>query len=738
VARAATSSLRRFRLAALRNAFQRLGGRNRARARLLRSEDRLNTIVTGARGIIYISELGAEGRWTYVSPQIEEILGFSPGEWVDDADLWARQLHPDDRERVLAEEEDTDSYTPGQVYESEYRLLTRAGESRWLRDAAAIVATEDGTLVWSGVLTDVTERRLIEEALRASEERFRAVIETASDAFVSVDVDGTIIEWNRKAEETFGWVRDEVVGQRLATTIVPESSRQAHEQGFERFVRTGTSSVVGLPLEVNAVRRDGVEFPVELSVWVTVNQGVQRVNAFVRDTSDRKALEAVTHQAFHDPLTDLANRALFTDRVAAALARRGDSATTTVAVLLLDLDDFKTVNDSLGHAAGDEVLREVASRLEATVRPTDTVARFGGDEFSVLLDGVVDTQEAADVAGRVLRSLERHLEIDGKEVFPRASLGICMADREHDIPAAEELLRNADVAMYMAKRDSKGGYRIFEPTMHERVVERLELRAELQRAIDHHQLEVHYQPVVRLSERVVCGVEALLRWQHPERGAILPDQFIPLAEETGLIIPIGRWVLREACRQAARLPEVAPRTPLTMSVNLSVKQLQSDTIVDDVRRALRESDLDPSLLVLEITESVMMADTDLAVQQLHDLKALGVRLAMDDFGTGYSSLSYLSRLPVDILKMDRSFLMSGHETDSSLAAAIISLGKSLKLDVVAEGIERIDQLPSLRELGCELGQGFLFAQPMSKDSLDEFLKVDEQPLEGEQRESHAA
>jgi PAS domain S-box-containing protein len=406
VARAATSPSRRSRLAALRSSFQRLGGRNHALDQLRRSDERLNTIVTGAPGIIYISELGPDGRWTYVSPQIEEILGYSVSEWVSDPGLWARHLHPDDRERVLAEEQDIQSYTPGQVYESEYRLLTRSGESRWVRDAAAIVATENGELVWSGVLTDITERRAIEEALRASEERFRAVIETASDAFVSVDTEGRIVEWNRKAEDTFGWTRDEAIGLPLVTTVVPEGSRDAHVRGFARFVRTGGGPIVSRTLEVNAMRRDGVEFPVELSVWMTLSQGTQRVNAFVRDTSDRKALEQVTHQAFHDPLTDLANRALFTERVAAALVRRGDSSTETVAVLLLDLDDFKTVNDSLGHAAGDELLIAVAARLRSCVRPGDTLARLAGDEFAILLDDLDDERAAVAVAKRVGARLE--------------------------------------------------------------------------------------------------------------------------------------------------------------------------------------------------------------------------------------------------------------------------------------------------------------------------------------------
>jgi EAL domain-containing protein (putative c-di-GMP-specific phosphodiesterase class I) len=290
--------------------------------------------------------------------------------------------------------------------------------------------------------------------------------------------------------------------------------------------------------------------------------------------------------------------------------------------------------------------------------------------------------------------------------------------------------------MYMAKRDSKGSYRVFEPAMHERVVERLELQAELQRALELEQLEVHYQPVVRLDEQADYGVEALLRWVHPTRGTIPPLQFIPLAEETGQIVAIGRWVLLEACRQGAVLHEQFPRTPpLTISVNLSVKQLQSETIINDVVDALEASGLPPSALVLEITESVMMADTDLAVERLQQLKDLGVLLAMDDFGTGYSSLSYLSRFPVDILKMDRSFLSPEHE-ESGLVAAIIALGTSLSLDVVAEGIELPEQITSLRDLGCDLGQGFLFARPMNQEALVEYLVNGEQTA-GEPR-SHAA
>ena len=732
VERAATSSRRRSRLAALACALQRLGRAEPALERSLgRSDERLQTIVAGARGIIYISELGPQGRWTYVSPQVEEILGFTHSEWVSDPALWARQLHPDDRARVLAEEADVESYTPGQLYESEYRLLTRGGESRWLRDTASIVATEDGTLVWSGVLTDITERRAIEEALRASEERFRTVIETASDAFVSVDEAGRIVEWNRKAEGTFGWAREQAIGLPLVGTIVPERLREAHERGFERFLRTDVGTLVGRTLEVSAVRRDGTEFPVELSIWATVSQGLRRINAFVRDTSERKALEAVTHQAFHDPLTDLANRALFTDRVAAALSRRVDSGTTAVAVLLLDLDDFKTVNDSLGHAAGDELLVAVASRLRSCVRPGDTLARLAGDEFAILLDELDDRDDVTAVARRVGKRLEAPFEVDAMEIAVRASIGISLGQRPDDRP--EDLMRDADVAMYAAKARGKGGYQVFEPHMRQAVVRRMELKADLRHALERGELPVHYQPYIKLADESIVGAEALLRWEHGDRGIIPPGDFVPLAEEMGLIVPIGRWVLGEACGQAVewgrRWPELGP---LTLSVNVSARQLQDRLFVGDVAAIVSERGLAPGQLVLELTESSLVEDPDQAVQRLLELRELGIRLALDDFGTGYSSLGYLQRYPIEILKVHRAFVaeLGRHPDEPALAKAILQLAHHLGMKTIAEGVEDATQVESLRALGCGYAQGYHFARPLPPEAFAELLDARVRPASG--------
>ena len=552
---------------------------------------------------------------------------------------------------------------------------------------------------------------------RQSEARFRSLVAHSSDLITVLDELGVVSYQSPSVERVLGFQVDEIEGTQFEW-LLSESDRPR----LQRLIAgDGTGSAEAHTLECSLTHKDGTTRRFEVQhTDLLHDEHVRGIVLNSRDVSERKEFEEqLAHQAFHDPVTNLANRALFSDRVEHALMR-SQRGFPDIAVVFIDLDDFKTVNDSLGHAAGDEVLQEVARRLRIAVRPTDTVARFGGDEFAVLLENVNDSSQAADAAARILHALELPHEIEGKQVFPRASVGICLVDREDSVPEAAELLRNADVAMYMAKRDSKGSYRVFEPAMHERVVERLELRAELQQAIDADQLELHYQPVVRLSGHEILGVEALLRWNHPTRGTIPPNQFIPLAEETGLIVSMGRWVLIEACREGVALQKRFERKePLGISVNLSMRQLQSDSIIKDVRCALETSGLPPESLVLEITESVMLSDTDFAVQRLRGLKALGVRLAMDDFGTGYSSLSYLSRFPVDILKMDRSFVGAGENV--ALQSAIIALGASLELDVVAEGIELPEQERSLHDLGCEIGQGFLFARPMPSEDLAAFL-----------------
>src|SRR6476660_10546749 len=465
-------------------------------------------------------------------------------------------------------------------------LVVSSPESvtRDLADALGALATQVSLAVEGASLAADLHRR-------QGEARFRSLVAHASDLITVLDAEGVVTYQSPSIERVLGYAVDDVEGSRF-DRILSESDRPRLRQ---LIAGNGSSGPDGHTFECSLEHLDGTSLKFEVQhTDLRHDEHVRGIVLNSRDVSERKAFEEqLAHQAFHDPVTSLANRALFSDRVEHALmcAQRGFP---DIAVMFIDLDDFKTVNDSLGHEAGDRVLQEVARRLLIAARPTDTVARFGGDEFAVLLEGVTDSPEAADAAARILQALELPTEIEGKQVFPRASIGICLVDRSSAAPDAAELLRNADVAMYMAKRDSKGSYRVFEPMMHERVVERLELRSELQHAIEADQLALHYQPVVRLQEHQIIGDEALLRWNHPTRGTIPPLQFIPLAEETGLIIPMGRWVLETACRQGVLIQKQFPRSePLAMSVNLSVRQLQSDSIVSDVRCALEESGLDP-------------------------------------------------------------------------------------------------------------------------------------------------
>lgn len=430
---------------------------------------------------------------------------------------------------------------------------------------------------------------------------------------------------------------------------------------------------------------------------------------------NRELETKLVYQAFHDSLTGLANRALFRDRVEHALSRgaRGER----IAVVMLDLDDFKGVNDTLGHLEGDRLLEIVADRLRKATRGCDTIARIGGDEFAVLLEGVPTIDDAMRVVDRITESLRPPIALQGREVAVGASLGVAHARGEENV---DELLRNADVAMYRAKDDGKGRHAIFEPAMYAALLERLELASDLRNALERGQLHVLYQPIVELESGELTGVEALVRWQHPTQDMSSPASFIPLAEETGLIVPIGRWVLGEACRQGRRWQLASPHgKALTVSVNVSARQLVDPCFARDVAAALAESQFPAERLILEITESTLMADSPDAVVRLHELKALGVRLAIDDFGTGYCSLSYLQRFPLDILKIDKTFIaqMTSNGNDAALASTIVALATTLKLFTVAEGVEDAGQRAQLLALGCDHGQGFLFARPVVADAI---------------------
>jgi diguanylate cyclase (GGDEF)-like protein len=473
------------------------------------------------------------------------------------------------------------------------------------------------------------------------------------------------------------------------------------------------------PVAWRHVLKDGRIIEAAVTAHRLEFQGRPAMLSAIQDVTERNGLEReLRHRAFHDALTELANRSLFANRLEHALARQARDG-DALGVIVLDLDGFKTVNDSLGHSVGDQLLSAVGERLRDAVRPGDTVARLGGDEFAILLEDEPSIDRVAEHAERIVTCLALPFELAGKSLVVTASAGVTL-NRPGDGP--DELIRNADMAMYLAKHDGKACVRRYEPALHHAALDRLELEADLRRALDRDELVVHYQPTVQVRDQAIVGFEALVRWLHPRRGLLGPMEFIPLAEETGLITDIGRWVLVSACRQVREWQRRHDRD-LTISVNVSARQLRDAGLLDDVRDALAQADLASHWLTLEITESVLMDNSDAAIARLHELKALGIRLAIDDFGTGYSSLNYLRALPVDIVKIDKVFIDGvASDTESrGLIRAILSMAETLELQAVAEGVESLDQALRLEQLGSSLVQGFYYAQPLSIAAVDALL-----------------
>jgi diguanylate cyclase (GGDEF)-like protein/PAS domain S-box-containing protein len=539
-------------------------------------------------------------------------------------------------------------------------------------------------------------------ALRQSERWFRELVQNSSELILVVKPDTTVTYATDSTVPVLGLVPGDLVDRRLLELAHPEDADQLRE------------AAAGMPaarFECRLATADGSYVVLEWARGELADDAGCILTG--RDVTDRKRLESeLRHLAFHDNLTGLANRALFEDRLEHALTTL-DRIEGGLAVLFVDLDDFKTVNDSLGHAAGDELLRAVGARFRDGLRGSDTAARLGGDEFALLLEGVPDAQVALQAAQRLLAALEPPFEVDGRQLAVTASIGVAPAfDRE----TLAELMRNADLAMYESKRRGGAQCRLFEEEMHELAVTRLELGGELQRAIDERQFELHFQPIVALGTSAILGAEALIRWRHPERGLLPPATFLPLAEETGLIVPMGRWVLREATRALRTWQDEHPQLPLYVSANVSMRQLDDPDIVDHVREAIADAGVTADRLVIEITESFLADESEAPRMRLQQLRALGVRLAVDDFGTGYSALSYLQRFPIDMLKIDRSFVEHARPASPSvnLVRSIVQLGQSLHLDVVAEGIEDAEQADVLVGMGVRVGQGFHYAKPLEQ------------------------
>jgi diguanylate cyclase (GGDEF)-like protein/PAS domain S-box-containing protein len=649
--------------------------------------------------------LDTEGNILFANPAAERIVGRSVAalEGVAFTDL------------VAAPSGAALQATPGKLQEASVEAGPFAVPVEFLRTSVVDRGKRTGEVV---TMRDITGRKEAEAALRESEHRFRSLVQNAPDLITVIASDTTVRYQSPSAARVLGYDADKLIGTKLLDILHPEDAGQF--LAFVGEVLLGANH----PVVIEARVKHSESGWHDLEIICTAQRhddGTKDIVLNSRDVSERKTLESqLRHEAFHDSLTDLANRASFFDRMEHALARAGGNQ-TAITVLFIDLDNFKSVNDRYGHDVGDQLLIEVAQRLRACIGAGDTAARLGGDEFAVLLEDVTDNAATDVKAAQLIEAIRGVNAVGGKEVSMSASIGIATSDQT--LASAGDLLRNADIAMYEAKRD--GGDRLvhYTPDMYAFTLERLELVADLHGALDRNEFEVHYQPTVRLQSGGIVGFEALVRWQHPRRGLLQPDAFIRLAEDSGVIIPMGRWVLQQACQQAKAWQEAfAFDPPLNMSVNVSVHQLHDESFVDDVRAILMASGLDPSCLTLEVTESAMLHASGWMNDRLREVKALGVRLAIDDFGTGYSSLSYLHDFPFDILKVDKAFVQMEADANSrSLARAIIDLGKTLHLKIIAEGIEDVEQLERLQLLDCEFGQGYYFSKPMQAHQLQDKL-----------------
>ena len=726
--------------------------------------DDYRRLVERLPAIVYACELGERGRWRYVSPQVEQILGYSPEEWMADPGMWVRQLHPDDRQGVL-EQEARKAAEGGCGPPIDYRMLTREGDVVWILDEAVLEPDEKGTQVWHGVLYDITERKNAEQELRRGAAQQAAVARLGRQALqdgdpvklrekavsLMTEIDGVeaacIWEAGREgrrlllsagltgqsagAERRASAARDSHAGAALDSglhVIVDDWSSERRFSMPPALRAFGVRSSLAVPIagterpfgvfDIHSTKPSRFTPPDVHFVQASANV---LADALERHTAD----EVLRHRVLHDSLTGLPNRLSFIESLRDAL-RRGNASGSPVGVLFLDLDHFKLINDSIGHHAGDELLRAVAPRLRAHLRPGDIVARFGGDEFGVLVDRLADEEEAVAIAGRVADAFAEPYSMGGADHFVTASIGIAVARPSGREPVdAELLIRDADAAMYRAKEGGRGRCEVFDAEMRARAMRRLEVERELRHALERDELELHYQPVISLASGEIVALEGLVRWRHPERGVLDPSEFVSIAEDSGLIEPIGRWVQEAACRQALGWHAQRPdQRPLDIAVNLSARQVAHRGLADSVEEILTQTGLDPVNLRLEITESVLVEESARATETLKALSELGVRLVLDDFGTGYSSLAYLNRFPFDALKIDRSFIdgLGIEQERTAIVEAVIGMARALSLDAIAEGVENEAQLAELRRLGCDYAQGHLFSRPLAPEKVTRLLE----------------
>jgi diguanylate cyclase (GGDEF)-like protein/PAS domain S-box-containing protein len=652
------------------------------------------------------------------SEELYRILEENPATYGASLENFMRKVHPDDH-AVLAFDASNISGDPGAYKPMEVRLKLANNREKVIEQLIEVRKDERGQPVAVvGTVHDVTDRRMLEKQLRESESRYASTVELAAVGIAHVDAAGRLIWTNGKLREMLGYSSED-----LATLTIWDISHKddVHVTDADR-ARLHTGAISSLNAEKRYLRRDGEV------IWVRITSALRRSPegvplydvSVVEDVTDRKRAEdRVQYLATHDELTGLPNRAVFgelLDHALDAAARRDRHC----ALLFIDLDRFKIVNDSLGHEAGDLLLKEMARRLGGCMRRSDVLARLGGDEFVVLLEELTDSNQAADVARKVLSSVLAPVEIMGHECRVTASIGIALFPA--DARDSQTLMKHADMAMYVAKEEGKNNFQFYSKHSSPMSVERLVLESHLSRALERREFTVQYQPKVDMRTGEIKGAEALLRWWNSELGALSPTQFIPVAEDSGLIVPIGKWVLKTACEQNVAWQRRG-LPPIVMSVNMSPRQFKDPALLDDIAEVLAETGLPPHWLELEITESMIMHNVDLAAAKAEAIRSLGVRLAIDDFGTGYSSLSQLKRFPIDTLKVDRSFVrdIPTNAEDRAITEAIIALGKALGVTVVAEGVETAQQRDFLRDKACDEMQGFYFSRPCHPDAVAELL-----------------
>ena len=688
--------------------------RRQAEDKIRESKEWLQAVFDASRDGIVIED---DGKIVYTNKFFAQFFGHeTPEELFGQSIL--QLLPPDEAKRLL---EYGERRLLGEQVSSLYQFTGKRKDGTLVEVEGAV-----STVVISGkkyVMTavrDISERKRAEEALRESEHKFRTLIESTSEGLLQVDNEDCVLFVNSRLCEMVGYSADELMGACWIKTLLDDGGEELVKQANERRQRA-----ISDRYEICLKAKTGE------SVWVTVsgapildseNVIIGSLGVFSDITTRKRAEEQLLHDAFHDNLTGLANRALFMDHLRMTIERGKSLHSNPYAVLFLDFDRFKVINDSLGHAEGDLLLNHIARRLESATRTGDLVGRLGGDEFVVLLSEMLVEDDAVQVAERIQESLENPFDLSGSEVYISASIGIALSAAGH--LRAEDMLRDADIAMYRAKANGRARYQVFDQEMHQQATSHLQLETEMRQALERGDFALYYQPIMNLETNRLAGFEALVRWIHPERGVISPIEFIPAAEENNLILPLGRWILQESCRQLREWQKKNPAAEdLKVSVNLSGKQFLQSDLAEQIVLSLVAADLAPRCLKLEITESYLMENSEKVTEIMERLREIGVEISLDDFGTGYSSLSYLHRLPVDYLKIDRSFVsrITDSRENSEIVYTIIKLAQNLKMKVIAEGIETIEQLEHLKSLKCEYGQGFYFSKPVEASAAERFI-----------------